>query len=111
MRRVVLSVVAGLLVTSCGAQTEEERVAQPSIREVEREIKPELQKQTNRRLRSAGVSGKVRVRTVQCVKRGKTRARCFAALDGSTPEVGDDRVGIDVTIDPDDGSYLWEVDG
>ena len=26
MRRVVLSVVAGLLVTSCGAQTEEERV-------------------------------------------------------------------------------------
>ena len=110
MRRVVLSVVAGLLVTSCGAQTEEERVAL-DIREVEREIKPELQKQTNRRLRSAGVSGKVRVRTVQCVKRGKTRARCFAALDGSTPEVGDDRVGIDVTIDPDDGSYLWEVDG
>ena len=28
MRRVVLSVVAGLLVTSCGAQTEEERVVE-----------------------------------------------------------------------------------
>jgi hypothetical protein len=111
MRNVLIPVAIGLgvfaLIRFGGFLLED---TSPDMAEIEREIRPELKKQVNEMLKDEGVAGKARVREVQCVRRSDTRARCTARLVGSNTEVGKTRLAIDVTIDPSDGSYLWEVD-
>ena len=43
--------------------------------------------------------------------RAKYRARCFAEISSAPGAYSDqsNQVGIDVTIDPNDGSYIWET--
>lgn len=99
---VVLLVGCGALVVGLSGAT------QPSMAEVEREIKPELQRQTNANLRRAGLPATARVRSVQCVQGAENAAKCFARITGT--DAGTQRVGIDVTINPNDGSLLWRTE-
>jgi len=99
---VVLVAGCGALVAGLSGGT------QPSMSAVEREIKPELQRQTNANLRQAGLPATARVRSVQCVQGSEDQAKCFARLTGT--DAGTERVSIDVTINPDDGSLLWRTE-
>ena len=89
---------------------EKPKVDIPSAADLEREIKPEVQKKVNQSTRESE-GGHIEVENVQCVKEARYKARCFAEISSDPGAYSDqsDQVGIDVTIDPNDGSYIWET--
>lgn len=115
---VVLLAGCGVLLVAIGSQGPAAPVeAEPQASDgadtplagIEQSIKPELRKQTNEALRDNGLPAKARVRELSCirVKQSETEAKCFAVLTGTGPSR--ERSAINVTIDPDDGSYIWET--
>jgi hypothetical protein len=79
-----------------------------SATDLQADIKKDLTKQIH-----AEPDGEtVTVKTMECVIRNETSARCAAKLHDSNPDapITDKAVTIKVTFDKDDGSYLWETE-